>query len=105
MTKIKVPPHVTIGAHTYSISLDSSLRDENNRGAANHRTLAIDIAPERPPSQKLEILMHEILHAINVIWLERELEEGEIGHLSEGLAQALMSFDIQLDWSGIPFKR
>lgn len=102
MHTIKVPQTIQVGGHIYSITHKTILADENLHGDANHHTLTIGINPTRPPSQKLEALIHEWLHIIDHIYIPDELPETTIRGLSEGLTQILTGLGIQLDWSAIP---
>lgn len=99
MIVLVVPKQIKIGAHTYKIKLDSnSLEDQGDYGSCNHRLQEILINRKRPPSQKLEVFLHECLHMIKNIY-GISLEEAEIGRISEGFANALDSLGLTLDWS------
>lgn len=98
---IPVPQEIQIGSHTYRITFDKALEDTRDYGAVNHRTQEIFINPTRPPSQRAETLVHEILHVINHVFCDKEIEERQLDGLSEGMAQAVLGLGIEFDWKDI----
>ncbi len=103
MTTIKVPKQIQIGGHTYTIGLSRDLKDSNSNAAVNHRLLAILIDSDRPESQKIEGLFHEVIHIINRIY-GGDLEEAQIDCLGQGIFQVFAQLGIELDWRDIPVK-
>ena len=103
MTTIKVPKQVQIGGHIYRIALSADIKDSDCHAAVNHRLLAILVSTDRPESQKIEGLGHEIIHIINNIY-GCDLEERQIDGLGQGLFQVFSQVGLTLDWSDIPVK-
>lgn len=103
MLTIKVPSVVQIGLHRYTIQLCKwGLKDEGYYSKVNHRRQVIEIDLARPPSQRFYALLHEVGHIIDNVYLDGGLTESQVNGIAEGYAQFLGSFDIELDWSGIP---
>lgn len=104
MITIKVPKQIQVGGHTYSIALSKDLKDSDSWGAVNNRLQIIVINIERPESQRVEALIHEILHVINNVYHNGNLEEGDVSDVSEGFCQVFSQLGIKLDWSEVPVK-
>lgn len=100
--KLVIPPKVQIGGHTYSITFNEDLKDDNDWGRVNHRLLRIELNPARPLSQMLGALIHELLHVINNVYGNSCLEEGDMHNVSEGLTQVFQQLGIELDFDQIP---
>jgi len=101
VTLIKVPRTIRIGGHQYTIVFSQGVSDAGDYGRVNHRTLTIELAPERPMSQKAASLIHEILHIINNVYNNRHCEEDDLDALAEGFNQVLEALGIELDWGDI----
>ena len=104
MITFKVPKQVQVGGHIYHIALSQNLKDSDSNAITNNRLQIIVINAERPESQKVEGLLHEIIHVVNNIYLSRCLEESTIDSISEGLFQVFSQLGVKLDWSEIPVK-
>ena len=99
--KLVIPPEIQVGGHKYSIAFNENLKDDNDYGRVNHRLQKIELNPARPTSQRVEALIHELLHVISNVYADRKLEEGDISAVSEGLLQVFQQLDIELDFSQI----
>ena len=99
--KVQIPPKLQVGAHWYELRFDQGLEQEGVTGSANHIKQVISINPARSDSARLEVLIHELIHAIVRIYGNNSprLEEDTVNTLSEGLCQVCSQFDIELDWS------
>ena len=100
--KIKIPREIRVGAHKYKVVYWPDLGvDENLCGVSRHRKTVIGVDPVYNPTQQVQILLHETLHAIDRIY-GCELSEGNIDRIAEGLTDVLVdSFDVEFDWSDI----
>ena len=59
---------------TWSVRGKVSIGDDGRTGECNHRTNQIHIAPDQPPINQGEILLHEILH---VVFTNARIEHSE----------------------------
>ncbi len=101
--KLKVPNEIRVGGHVYSIALSNDLKDSDCNAAVNHRLKVIVINTDRPESQKIEGLGHELIHIVNHVY-NCNLEEDDVRRLSEGLFQVFSQLGIEVDWSAVPVK-
>ena len=105
--KIKVPPQITFGCHTYQVVLGGDATVLDNDGVTAHPEEQIIINNTIPPSRRNTSLLHECLHVIERVWNLKAPEgryvmEDIIECFGEGLGQVLFSnFGIELDWSDI----
>jgi hypothetical protein len=82
---------ITILSHKYSIILDPTMtRDaQNGGGKCSSNNLVITIDPTLPISNQREILLHEIIEAINYR-IQLHLDHDKLSALSEMLAHVLL---------------
>ena len=93
------PKSVQIGSRIYQIIIDPNLQlNEGLVGSCNHQRLVIELLPRHYSSQVDEALWHEILHAINTVYLSSKLSEDDVSNMSEGLAQVLQGSGITFEW-------
>lgn len=104
MLKIKVEKQYQVGGHIFTVVLDPDLEKRKDWGVIDHLSLRIYINPTRPESQILESLVHELLHAIDGIFVADSLSEAQVSGLAQGLLQILTQHGVELDWSEIPYK-
>ena len=106
MVSIIIPEIIKLGAHSYRLSFDPHLwQDEDKSGLTHHRLQEINIELAVPPSNRDETLLHEVLHIIDLLYRCR-LNEDDIERLAQGLADFLFNnLEITLDWSNIPVKQ
>lgn len=102
--KLKIPPEVQVGGHVYSIALSPDLKDSDCHAAVNHRLLLLLVNADRPESQKVEGLGHELIHIIDDVY-DCDLEETQINRMAQGLFQVFSQLGIEVDWSEVPVKR
>jgi len=98
---MKVPKEIKVGSHTYAIRFNQDVTDAGEYGRVNHRTQLMELAPERPQSQRATSLIHELLHIVNNVYNNRRCQEDDIDALAEGLGQILKEQGIELDWGDI----
>jgi len=102
-TTVKIPKHISVGGHTYSITHKPLLSKENGiRGHIVHNRQIIQIEPENPLTQRNVTLLHEAIHLVDAIF-SLDLSESDTNGLAEGLYQILSdSFGIDFDWGDVP---
>lgn len=103
MITFKVPNQIQVGGHIYRIVLSPDLRDSNTNAAVNHRLQVVVINSDRPESEKIEGLGHELVHIINSVY-DCGFEETQINRIGQGLFQVFSQLGIKLDWSEVPVK-
>ena len=105
--KLIIPSEVQIGGNKIRIRINERALDVAALAAqysAYENIIRLSLIYEGRPRYKPRIsesLIHEIIHAIDGLYL-RELEEKQVGALASGLTQALMSLGIEPDFSKIP---
>ena len=105
-TKIKIPPKITIGCHTYKLFRAGDEELVGFDGTAAHRAELLYIAKSLPITRQNTAFVHECLHTIIRVWDIKELmgedAEGVINRLDEGLGELLFNnLGIEFDWSDI----
>ena len=102
MAKIKIPPTVKIGTHTYSVMFDRNIRtDDDHIGQVNHRTQEIKIWTEAPLSMRNESLLHELIHIAEYYFRVR-IDDADIDRIAECMCDFLFNnLNIEFDWSCI----
>jgi len=58
----------------------------------------IEIDPDSDDDIKSITILHEIIHAIDYVYLQQKLEEKTIDGLATGLWQVLKQWGIDFDW-------
>ena len=85
-----IPTIIKILGHDYQVELTDNYiaKSGGNTGQCNNYLNIISIGKELPKSSQLEVLLHEVLEAINYR-LELELEHPKLCVLGEVLHQVL----------------
>lgn len=97
---IPAPETVTIGGKTLRVIIDQATTSGRGRdGYMDPMTETIGIAPHLPGPWKSSTLIHEIMEAINTIWLAEKMDHDDIDRLGEAFYQAMTSMGIEIDWS------
>jgi len=97
-----MPKTLKIGGFIYDVIYPHKFETENNLlGLHEYQEIKIKVADEYigkklPWSRRHEILTHEILHAIDHVFSEGKLEEGDLSKLSVGLYQVLRDNNLNL---------
>jgi len=105
--KIIIPSELQIGSRKIKIRISEKalgIADLQAQASIYEDILRLSLKYEgycRSNAIIFENLLHEIVHFIDRLYM-RELEERQVGALGSGLAQALMSMDIEPDFSQIP---
>lgn len=98
---MRLPRRVLIGHRSYDIISWSRKASEqaDARGQINPEPPAIRIATYLTPLDKVEVMLHEIIHGI--LWKEdlaEDIEEDVVTTLGEGLAQVFRDNAELLEW-------
>lgn len=87
---MELPKKLKIGAHTYKIEYTKANNLGNDRdGYHNPSTKTITVNNAYPESHQAVILFHEIFHALNGEFTEKEVE-----YLAQGITQVLLDNDM-----------
>ena len=104
--KLQILSEVQIGGRKIRIRISEKalhIADIAAQASTHDDIIRLALHYEGRPRNNVEVfenLIHEILHIIDHLYI-RELEERQVGALSSGLAQALMSLGIEPDFSQI----
>lgn len=100
--QIRVPKRIQVGGHIYSIDYNDEIeRKEHLWGTHDHHDLKIEIYPHISPTVKTSTLLHELLHAISVVYAQSKCDDDTIQSIAEGLTQVMSQIGITLDWGNI----
>lgn len=104
MIKVKVPPQIQIGGHSYKLIFDKMVDHFDKTATLSERTQEIMLAPNLSSSTLAISLYHEVQHFIAHVWV-CEISELIIESLAQGWFQFLnVDLGIELDWSDIPHR-
>ena len=99
MYLIKIPKSVKVGGFSYKVRaskrIDAELRDAHRRGSHSEFLRELDIASSSSPQEESCTLIHEILHAVDTVYLNGALEEGQVTSLSNGIHQVLEQLKVR----------
>ncbi len=98
---MKPPKEIKVGGHRYKVVYnDPSIRySDNLKGYHDPNYKIIKVDPGLPTeSDKTEVLIHEVLHAINYVYLANEITEKELDALGQGVFQVLSDLGLEIDW-------
>jgi len=100
--KVRIPPKIKIGTHTYSVIYDRDIRyDDDKIGICNHRTQTIKIWIDAPPSMKDEALLHELVHIAEYTYRVR-IDDADIDRIAQCICDFLINnLGVEFDWSDI----
>lgn len=85
---MRIPKQVRVGAQTYSVEFDASIRDNGVQGECNFRQLAIRLLDDRPPTRVQETFLHELIEALNYEY-QVGLRHKQIADLGMAMYQVL----------------
>jgi hypothetical protein len=94
---------VQIGAHVYTVQLTDSNATGliGHQGDSHAQKLSIRVATrlcngeERALSDIEEVLLHELIHQVAIVW-NVDLDEADIERLAQGMLQALKQYGLEL---------
>lgn len=99
MYNIKIRKELKFGGHTFRIVKDRGLDSDGIRAAIDFKRLVISINPDKKPSVRAQGLIHEIIHGVDEIYLNRQLGSDNIVEpLAEGIWQVLDQLGIAFDF-------
>jgi hypothetical protein len=96
---VEIPKIIKIGGFDYSVVIsperDKILKYNHNWGECSEEERLISIRSDYLSQQMSETFIHEILHAINDVYLGHKLEEDEGYGLGNGLFQVFEQLGIR----------
>ena len=98
--KIPQPKSIPVGGRRYEVMVCPKLLAEDDRhGVAEHILRHIRIASELSASCKEETFWHEVVEAINSVYLENnKIEHQQVSGIGQGVWQILQSLGIEIEW-------
>jgi len=99
----KTLPIIQIGGHIYDVELCNSpaVSQQGHQGDSHSQAMSIRVATtlidggDRNISDVEEILLHELLHQINIVW-GCDIDETNIDRMAQGLLQVLKQFNVKM---------
>ena len=100
--KIKVPLSVSIGSHSYKVTLDESEDDGSHNGTCLHNKSEIRLNSLMHKDQLRVTYLHECIHLICRVY-DINPPETEVTRLAEGIGELLYrNLELDLDFGNIP---
>ena len=100
---MNLPRHIQIGGHLYEVILTENINIlDGCSGLHRPNTRQIIISAEVAPSNTATNLYHEILHAINAIYISssERLSESQVEGIAQGLTQVLPQLGLNTETEG-----
>jgi hypothetical protein len=98
VTNLKIPSKILIGGFNYSIETGRKINDELNwadcTARVDHSSRTIQFSSNVDQIQKDNDFIHEILHCINRIYLDKDLSEDVISLMANGFHQVFEQLDM-----------
>jgi hypothetical protein len=99
MIKIDVTKGIKVGGFTYAVKLDEDayhlLIGENNYGHCDNRNKIIRINNKDTEIEISETFLHEMMEAINKVYLVGELDHVKLSQISLGIHQVMESLGVR----------
>jgi len=103
LVHLPAPESIQVGGNVLEIRLVSALgADSGVKGTCCLGTRIIELDAGMIADSKTSTLLHELVEAINTVWLAGALEHGDIDRLGEALFQSLSDMGIEVDWQPTP---
>ena len=103
MFRIKVPPQIHAGGHTYSIRRVRNLAtNDGAEGQSNKYRLWIELEDDRPQTIMAETLFHELAHVAESVFFGKKVDHRYHDAIGELLVQFFQDLDVELDFSELP---
>jgi len=98
---MKIPKKIKVGGHTYRIKfVDKLLPSRSMKAETNHYKGLIEIDNDLGEEDIMEVFIHEVLHAIDHRYNNRNLTGDTVDAIGEGLFQVLSEMGIKLTKEG-----
>ncbi len=99
MHEIQIPKTIQVGGFNYDIDTGGHYNEELSRHGhwAEHSAIARNIRLDTTmkPQQASKTFIHEVLHAINMIYSNESLAEEEVQNISQGVFQVMEQLGIR----------
>ena len=94
---MKIPDKILVGGHTYEVVVgnDRGLESEGLRGSHSGFLRKIELRSEMSDEELSCTFIHEILHAINEVYINSVLIEREVDGLANGFHQVLEQLGVR----------
>mgnify|MGYP001614723940 CR=1 FL=1 len=106
--QVTVPPVVKLGAHEYQVALVHGLSTRGRAVGASSAPLGkIQIDPDRTSTQRLQTLLHELVHQGHFVFGagSREPPAAQCDSFAEAVTQLLTGvMELDFDWSNLPLE-
>jgi len=97
--EVKIPKKLRIAGFSYTISMnpksDRQLESNSYRGTHSDHLRTINIKSDLTPQEMSCTLLHEYMHAVELLYCAGRLSEADIGGLSNGLHQILEELGVR----------
>jgi len=105
--RFRTLPTIQIGGHEYDIELCNApaVSQHGHQGDGHSQAMSIRVATQlidggyRKVSDVEEILIHELLHQINIVW-SCDIDETNIERMAQGLLQVFKQYGFELIQNG-----
>ena len=99
MLEIPLPEMIKVGGFNYTIKVDAEndtlLTDNDSWGEHSGRQRVLRILSTAPEQQFSKTFIHEVLHAIDMVYQSNKLNDEEVSAISNGLLQVLEELGIR----------
>ena|SRR3972149_4607096 len=100
MNRIAVGKGVKVGAHIYKVRTGQHITDRLKEGSFYGRTYhseekLIMLDSKLPETQFSQTFLHEVIHAVDTIYLGSSLREKQVIGIANGLAQVMEGLGVR----------
>jgi hypothetical protein len=99
--EVKIPKKIKVGGYDFKIvtnkQSDMDLKSMGWQGCQSLCQQKIQIASDLDGQKLTDTFIHELLHAVNVIYVANKLTEDDVGQLSMGMLQVLEQLGIRFE--------
>ena len=97
MIELKIPKTFKVAGRRYDVSFhDNLVVEESLIGESNQNTGRVRLQSGLSPDLTAITFLHELLHAIDYVYLDKSLDEKQIAVLGNALYQVLGDMGIEL---------
>lgn len=94
MRKVKIPSKIQVGGLVFTVRYNKALGSISHNGFCKTEEQLLELRPSMPKQRELGTLIHEIVHAIGVVYLDDVLTEAQVDALGHGLHQVLIQLPV-----------